>query len=171
MIRTPISNLTEALAYKLDELYDAEQKLKLTLQHCIDQVSSPVLKMELSKYSESCDDKRLKLDRVYSYLMKEPGKHPDKVVDAMVKNIRQTLKATIFGEMKDILLIACLKNINYYKMAGYETALVFSWELELDTASTLLEEVLGWEKQTHGNLSQIAVLDVNTKAAEFNNKT
>ncbi|MBL6446644.1 DUF892 family protein [Fulvivirga sp. 29W222] len=169
-MNTAITNLTEALAYKLDELYNAEKKLKIAIQLCIEQANSPVLKKELEEYAESCSYKQLKLDRVYSYLMKEPGSSKDKVIDALINNLKQVLKATIHGEMKDVMLISCLKSINFYKMAGYETALVFSWELELDTASTLLEEVLGWEKQTHSNLSQIAVIDVNTKAEEYNNK-
>ncbi|UII34662.1 DUF892 family protein [Fulvivirga ulvae] len=165
-----ITNLTEALAYKLNELYSAEKKLQSAMLQCTEQVSSPALKSELLKYRESSGDKLLKLNRTYSYLMKEPGRCTDKVIDALINSMKQVLKATIPGEMKDILLVSCLKNINYYKMAGYETALVFSWELELDTASALLEEVLNWEKQTHADLSQIAVLDVNIKAEEYNNK-
>ncbi|GAA0892898.1 hypothetical protein GCM10009122_25770 [Fulvivirga kasyanovii] len=170
-MNTTIKNLTEAMAYKLDELYDIEKRLKSAIQQCVEQVSSPILKEEILKYAESCEDKCLKLDRVYSYLMKEPGKGKDKVIDALVNSAKRVSKVAISDEMKDIMLISCLKNINFYKMAGYETALMFSWELELDTASTLLEEVLGWEKQTHANLSKIAVLDVNTKAAEYNNQT
>lgn len=165
-----ISNLTDALAYKLNELYDAEQKLSSAINTCIDQISSPLLKQELNSYAESSKDKILKLDRVYSYLMKEPAKDKDNVVGTLISSFRKILKISISNEMRDIMLISCLRTINYYKIAGYETALIFSWELELETASTLLEEVLRWEKNSHDNFSKIAVHDVNIKAAEYNIK-
>lgn len=166
-MKPTISNLTDALAYQLNELYDAEQKLKQAVKTCSQHVSSPALKSELIKYGDSCGDKRIKLERVFNYLMKEPAKSTSKTMDTLIGHTREMLTSSISGAMKDVLLIACLHTINHFKMAGYGTSLTFARELELETATDLLEQVLTWEKETDKRLSKIALHDVNVKAPEF----
>ncbi|ELR70140.1 Hypothetical protein C900_03825 [Fulvivirga imtechensis AK7] len=162
-----ISNLTEALAYQLNELYDAEKKLREAIPGCLDKVKSTSLKNELRQYGESCRDKLVKLERVYNYLMKEPADNKSKIIDKLIENTKGMLASAMANEMKDVMLTACLHTINHYKIAGYSTALVFAEQLELDNAVDLLAEVLAWEKKTNSSLLDVAVYDVNTKASEY----
>lgn len=162
-----ISNLTEALAYQLNDLYDAEKKLQEAIPSCLDKVKSPSLKQELKQYGESCRDKLAKLERVYNYLMKEPGDNRSKVMDKLIENTKGMLASSMTNEMKDVMLTACLHTINHYKIAGYSTALIFAEQLELDKAVDLLSEILGWEREKHSGLLNVAVYDVNTKASEY----
>lgn len=162
-MKVKISNLGEALAFRLDELLDAEKQLKEAIPGCIDKVSSGSLKKELKTYKDNCLSKIQKLERVYNYLLKSPGKSKTKVIDRLIENTKDMLNSPLTGEMKDVLMISCLQTINHYKIAGYKTALTFASELELETAAELIGQVLHWEMETEKNLSSIAVNEVNTK--------
>lgn len=162
-MKVNVSTLAQALAFRLDELLEAEIQLKDAIPHCIAKVSSDSLKLELKAYAESCSDKKQKLDQVYNHLMTEPKESKSKVIDRLIKNTQDMLKSSLTDEMRDVLLISCLQTINHYKIAGYKTALTFACELELETAADLLEQALHLEQGTEHRLSSIAINEVNSK--------
>lgn len=152
-MKPTISNLREAQAWQLNELYFAEKRSMTALDNCLLHVSSASLKNELATYRERCNDKILKTERVFSYLMSEPGIASGKVINSLIAQMEEMLRLTVSKEMKDVMLISCLHTLNHYKIAGYSTALRFSEELELDTATDLLKEILNMEHQSSLNLA------------------
>lgn len=163
-MKVNISTLGDALAFRLDELLDAEKKLKASMLNCLDKVSSNPLKQELKAYEKSCVNKIQNLERVYNYIMKEPTESKSKVIDRLIENTKDILKSPLSNEIRDVLLISCIQTINHFKIAGYKTAVTFARELELETGADLLELILHWEMETEKNLSSIAVNEVNAKA-------
>ncbi len=150
-----LSNLNEVLAFHLEGLYDAEKKLQHAIPACIEGVELNVLKDAINKYGEQAAEKRTKLKRIFGYLLVEPFKRKNTVIDTMLKDTHQMLEYAASDTLRHAVLLACFQSINHYKMAGYNSALAFAIVLNLDTVSDLLHEILEWEKETITVLAKI----------------
>jgi ferritin-like metal-binding protein YciE len=160
-----ISTLHEALVHQVDELYDAEKQLEHAISACADKAALPALREEMKYYGASCTDKIAKLQRVYSYLMKEPSIPKNKVIDRLIGNTKEMLKAGHTPEVRDVLLISCIQTINHYKLAGYRAALASARHLDLDNAADLINEILTWERETDHRLNTLSIQEANRIAA------
>lgn len=156
-----ISSLNDALAYLIDGLYFTEKKLKEEFPSCCCKISSTKVKGSIERYLESTGDKILKLERVFNYLMKEPISRRNQVINLLVEETSKLKDLTSSAQLADILTIGCVQNINAYKIAGYRSAYLFAVELELDTASDLLQQILEWEIDMYKTLSDLAVEEFN----------
>jgi ferritin-like metal-binding protein YciE len=164
-MKTSLSNLNEALAFQLKGLYDAEKKLQKAIPPCSKNIASPLLKETIDKYYESSGDKIIKLERAFNYLMTEPTGRKNEVMEKMIEDTHHVLKYAATEQMRDVVLISCIQNINHYKISGYRTALAFAIELELTTVSDLLHEILEWENQAARSLANLAVNEINQKVS------
>ena len=160
-MKTKINSLNDALAFLLQELYYTETKLKEEFPPCCSEITSRKIRSEIENYTGSADNKMLKLERVFNYLMKEPISRKNDVVNALLNETHQVLSATTSTHLRDILSIGCLQNINAYKIAGYRSAYMFAVEMELDTATDLLQQILEWEIDSSKSLSALAIEEFN----------
>ena len=124
------------------------------------------LRNEMKSYADSAENKLLKLERIFNYLMEEPTGRDSVIMDKMLKDTHHMLAYASTDKIRDVLIISCIQNINHFKIACYGTAQSLAIELGLTTVTDLLHEILSWEKQTDMNLSKIAIQEVNVKAAE-----
>lgn len=160
-MKTKIKSLNEALAFLLEGLYYAETKLADEFPACCGKINSPRLQGVVSNYSGSAQNKLLKLDRVFNYLMKDPERRVNKVVDELIIETRLILASTTSENFKDLLTIGCIQNINAYKIANYRSAYLMAVKLELDTAADLLQEVLEWEAGTFRRLTHLSIEELS----------
>jgi ferritin-like metal-binding protein YciE len=164
-MKPKVNNLNDALAYQLEGMYYVEKKLQKTLPDCINHATSRALKSQIKKYLDSARDKRVKLKRIFSYLLTGPFDCKNKVIEKLMEEESKILKYTNNSELKDALLIGNLQAINHYKISVYGTAKAFALILELQKVVDLLQEVLDWEKEANQALTKIAIKEVNEKAA------
>lgn len=160
-MKTRIKSSSDALAFLLQGLYFTETTLKETFPSCCSQVSSKRIKAEINEYTGSAENKLLKLERVFNYLMTEPMTRKNDTIRDLVAETREMLAATTSEHLKDVLTIGCVQNINAYKIANYRSAYLFAVELELDTATDQLQQILEWELATSKTLSQLAIEEFN----------
>jgi len=164
-MKPKVNNLNDALAYQLEGMYYVEKKLQKALPDCINHATSRALKGQIKKYLDSAHDKRVKLKRIFSYLLTGPFDSKNKVIEKLMAEESKILKYTNNSELKDALLIGNLQSINHYKISVYGTAKAFALILELQKVVDLLQEVLDWEKEANQALTKIALKEVNEKAA------
>jgi len=126
------------------------------------------LKEEIIKYAEISDLKVIKLERVFNYMLAEPGGRKCRVAEELINDTHKMIKNTQSENVRDALLIACIQNMVHYKIAGYGTAVAFARKLDLDTGIEILEEILKWEKSADLSLTKIALGEVNDKAVKEN---
>jgi ferritin-like metal-binding protein YciE len=157
-------NLKEALIYQLKGLYDAEKKLQKKVLECTNKVTSATLKDEIKKYVNGTNTNIAKLERVFSDLSEDPTTRDNMIIDKMLEDLQHMLKYAASDQLRDVLIISCIQNINHFKISGYGTACALALELELETISGTLHQMLSWEKQTDRILSKIAMEEVNAKA-------
>ncbi|HLT81576.1 MAG TPA: DUF892 family protein [Cyclobacteriaceae bacterium] len=145
--RVSLTNLTDALIFLLKGLYDAERKLQKAIPPCADGIQAEPVKRVVDNYYESSGNKILKLERVFNYLMTEPHGRSHDVMEKMIAHTNQILRYAANDRMRDVILLTCIQNINYYKIAAYRNALLFSVEIGLDNVSDLLTDILEWETE------------------------
>ncbi|HOX84247.1 MAG TPA: DUF892 family protein [Chryseolinea sp.] len=156
-----IHNLQDALAFQLQGLLSIEKEIDHVLKTCSQYTGSPKIKKAIHEYVASASDKVLKIDRVFNYLMEEPIYRKNEIFNKMVDETHQLLSCTASVHLKDIMLITCIQTINAKKIASYKTAYIFAAELEMDTASELLQQILEWELETEKVLASLAVEEFN----------
>jgi ferritin-like metal-binding protein YciE len=156
-----IKTLQDALTYQLQGLFYAETQVREEFSRWSRNITSRPVKSELQRYIESIDDKLLKLERIFNYLMQERLIRKNAVVDRLLEETRHMLDYAAPGHLKDILMISCIQNINAYKISSYKTAYLFSIELELDTASDMLQQIIEWELQTSTELNALSIQEFN----------
>lgn len=160
-MKTKINSLNDALAFLLQGLYFAETKLKEEFPSCCSEISSPRIRNEINNYTRNADDKMLKLDRVFNYLMVEPITRTNEVVNKLMSETQQMLGSTTSSHLKNVLSIGCIQNINAYKIASYRSAYMIAVELELDTPADLLQQILEWEIETSKELAALSIEEFN----------
>jgi ferritin-like metal-binding protein YciE len=144
-MKVSLSNLTDALVFLLRGLYDAERKLQKAIPPCSTGIRTESVRRVVDHYYDSAGNKILKLERVFNYLMTEPHGRSHEVMEKMIDDTNHILRYATNDRMRDVILLTCIQNINYYKIAGYRNALLFSVELRLDNVSDLLTDILEWE--------------------------
>lgn len=141
----PLNTPYAALLCLLEKLYYAEIKIKEELAPCGLDVDSIAVKAEISKYTEIGSDKLQKLERVFHNLAYEPEYENVEVVDNLISETKRMMSLSDSPELKNILMIGCLQNINTYKISLYKTAHLLASELIVDTVSDILRQLLKWE--------------------------
>ena len=160
-MKAKFNTIQDALVYQLQGLLYAENKVRDQFNTCESEISSDQLKTELDKYTDQAGEKTLKLQRAFNYLMQDPQKQKNEVINKLIKETRHMLGYAIDIHLKDVLLVTCFQNINAYKTATYRTAYLFAVELGLDTVADLLQQILEWEVETGKTLNSLSIHEFN----------
>ncbi|MBA4055630.1 MAG: hypothetical protein C0490_13025 [Marivirga sp.] len=160
-MKTRINSLNDALAFVLQGLYFTEAKLKSEFPACCGEITSLRLRNEICNYATNSDNRILKLERVFNYLMKEPLTRTNKVVNELINETHLVIKSTTSSHLKNILTIGCIQSINAYKIANYKSACMMVIEMELDTATDLLQQILEWEIDTSKVFAELSIEEFN----------
>jgi ferritin-like metal-binding protein YciE len=161
-MKKEITKLEDVLALELQNLYNGELSLKEKLEKIIPDTDHGPLQEILKKYAESSTNKRLKLDRMFSYLMVVPVSHSNVIMNKLVDEAIQRTKHSLSDKIKALVLISGLQKINCFKMTAYRTALMYALEVELDTVADLLHEIIEWERKTDKSLAELYLKEFNT---------
>lgn len=160
-MKTNIKSLNDALSFLLQGLYSAEKALVEEFASCCSQVSSPKIKREIQVYTSSCSGKMLKIERIFNYLLKDTLSRQNDVITAMMNETHSMLNATSNSHLRDVMSVACVQNINAYKISSYRSAYLIAVELELDTVTDLIQQILEWELETRKSLSALSIEEFN----------
>jgi len=160
-MKKAITKLEDALALELQSLYDGEMSLKEKIEEANRDTDCIELKEILKKYAESSDHKRLKLDRMFSYLMVEPSSQGSTIIGKLLDETVQRAKHTLSDKIKTPILISGFQQVNHFKIASYKTALQYALEVDLDTVADLLQQVIEWERKTEKALADLCVKEFN----------
>lgn len=118
----------------------------------------------MTKYAESSDHKRLKLDRMFSYLMDEPSTKTNTVMSKLFEDTLLRVKHSISDKISSLALISGFQLVNQYKITAYKTAFMYSLELGLDAVSDLLHQIIEWERKTERALAELSNKEFCTSA-------
>jgi ferritin-like metal-binding protein YciE len=156
-----IESIQDALCYQLQGLLYTERKVREEFFECGNEVTSVEARNEIEKYIATTDNKLLKLERIFNYLMHEPDARENEVINKLIDETHHMIAYTNSPHLRDVLVLECIQNINAYKIATYKSAYLFAIELELDTAEELLQQILEWEIEAAKTFDLVSVHEFN----------
>ena len=160
----PITTLHNLLDYDASKFTSAEIHLRYSLPEWIHQTDSLMLKTVLQKYLQFIDHHIQKMEIFFEQEDINALSINNRIMQAFIDETNEKLSACTDPEIKDACLLACIQNINHYKISTYGTAAAFANALEMEKHAELFFEAEGNEKQIDNRLSQMAEFEINKKA-------
>jgi len=159
-----LPTLLSLLDYDAGKFTSAEAQLQNRLPRWIEGTASFQLKGVLEKYLETVQEHIKKLDifcaeENFTYISLL-----NRVMHAFIEETDEKLTLCTDADVKDACLLACVQNINHYKISTYGTAAAFAKDLAMSDAVTIFRDLEVDEKQIDHRLSQLAEHEVNSKA-------
>ena len=155
-----ICTLNDALALQLSSMLDAEYILLAEVNRLTPYTQYRPLEKAVRLYSEQSADKINKIERIFNYLMTEPVRTPNIVVGRMAEETLNVMKHCTSARLRDVMLTSAFQTINQYKFAVYHSAQVIALELEVETVSDLLTEIVEWERDSAKNFNELALDEI-----------
>ena len=110
-MKKTINTIEEALILDLESMYCAESHLANKLEKVLKVISSEPLRDLLASYLESSENRKLKIDRVFSYLNHEPKACATSVIHEMIEDIFKHISFASDPKVQDLLITKCLQRI------------------------------------------------------------
>ena len=149
----------------LKDIYYAEKQIVKTLPKMAKAASSPELKAGFEKHLAETEGHVDRLEQIFELLGKPArGKTCDAILGIIEegKSIMEDFKGT---PALDAGLVSAAQAVEHYEIARYGTLRTWAQQLGLKDAVTLLDATLQEEVATDRTLSELAMADVNRKAA------
>jgi len=149
----------------LKDIYYAEKQIVKALPKMAKAATSPQLKAGFEQHLEETEGHIERLEQVFELLGKPArGKTCDAILGILEegKSIMDEYKGTV---ALDAGLVSSAQAVEHYEIARYGTLKTWAQQLGMKEAVSLLDATLKEEEATDKKLSQVAVGDVNRKAA------
>jgi ferritin-like metal-binding protein YciE len=149
----------------LKDIYYAERQIVKTLPRMAKAATSPQLKAGFEQHAEETQGHIDRLEQVFELIGKPArGKTCDAILGIIEegKSIMDEFKGTV---ALDAGLVSAAQAVEHYEMARYGTLKTWAAQLGYKDAVALLDATLKEEEATDKKLSQLAVGEVNRKAA------
>lgn len=161
------SDFHELFIDGLQDIYWAESHLVKALPKMIKGASSSTLKAGIEKHLKETETHVQRLEQIFTSLG-EPAKA--KVCEAMkglLKEAEEIMDETknMDAAVIDAAIIFAGQKIEHYEIATYGGLAAMSTHLEDKRVNAMLSQTLEEEKKADALLSQVAVNEVNPKAA------
>ena len=149
----------------LKDIYYAERQIVKTLPKMAKAANSAELKAGFEKHLAETEGQVERLEQIFELLDKPArGKTCDAILGIIEegKSIMDEFKGTA---ALDAGLVSAAQAVEHYEIARYGTLKTWAQQLGLDEAAKLLDATLQEEVATDKKLSQVAMANVNLKAA------
>lgn len=159
------SKLADIFLTTLKEVYNGEKQIVKALPKMAGRAESPQLSEALGRHLEETKGQAARLERVFQLLGKPARGEACGAINALIEQGEALMENAGNGPVCDAGMIGVSQAIEHYEIARYGALVAWSRQLGLMEATKLLEETLVQEKQADATLSDIALQEVNRKAA------
>jgi ferritin-like metal-binding protein YciE len=149
----------------LKDMYHGEKQIVKALPKMAKHAESPQLKAALGHHLEETKGQVARLERVFHLLDKPPRGETCEAIKGLIEEGEEMMEKADNGAVCDAAMIGVGQAIEHYEMARYGTLVAWARQLGMMEASSLLEETLKQEKNADAKLNDIALHEVNRKAA------
>ncbi|HEY7550162.1 MAG TPA: ferritin-like domain-containing protein [Hyphomicrobiaceae bacterium] len=159
------STLEDIFLMTLKDIYHGEKQIVKALPKMAKHAESPHLKEALGHHLEETKGQVARLERVFQLLDKPPRGETCEAIKGLIEEGEEVMEKADNGPVCDAGMIGVSQAIEHYEMARYGTLVAWARQLNLMEATSLLEETLRQEKKADATLNDIALHEVNRKAA------
>ncbi|HEX6848377.1 MAG TPA: DUF892 family protein [Chitinophagaceae bacterium] len=160
----PIATLRELLDYNAQKFTAAEIELRNNLPGWIDQVSSQKLKSALELYYKLVQEHVHKFEKFFEAENINSLSTTNKIMLALIAETEEKLTRCANQDVKDACVLACIQEINHFKISLYGTAAAFARELEMEEFARRFHEAEADEKEIDQKLNELAKRGINSDA-------
>lgn len=159
-----IVTLSDLLMLETSRIMEGEKHLVESLPLWIKQVSSSKLRNILNKYLEYIKHHEQEMVNYFAHRSAMPATGRNRVMRALIEEADEKLGFCADHEVYDACLLACVQEINHYKISVYGTVTAFFNALGQSDPAALFHRAEKDEKRIDEQLSFQADLDINELA-------
>jgi ferritin-like metal-binding protein YciE len=150
-----MKSLNELFLEQLADVYDAEKQIIKALPKMADAASSAELQSAFHEHLDQTQQHVERLEEVFEIVGKPAKGKKCEAMEGLIAEAKDLMEEAD-TDVKDAALIAAAQKVEHYEIASYGCLRTLSDLLELDQASTLLQETLDEEKETDETLTDLA---------------
>lgn len=160
-----IQNLDDLFVHQLQDIFYAEQQIVKTLPTMIEKATSPSLKQGLSNHLHETERHVERLKQVFEMHDAKAKAVDCPAIDGIIKEAKDVVAEAAGNEVRDAALTAAAQAVEHYEITRYGTLIAWAKMLGRDDCAAVLEETLKEEKAADRKLTQLAVDQINLRAA------
>lgn len=159
-----VVSLRDLLMLETSRIMEGEKHLLQTLPTWLQQVSSPKLRKILNQYLEYIKHHEQEMVNYFMHQSIVPSTGRNRVMRALIEEADEKLGYCADPEVYDACLLACVQEINHYKISVYGTVTAFFNALGQSDSAAIFHKAEKDEKRIDEQLSFQADLDINELA-------
>jgi ferritin-like metal-binding protein YciE len=161
----PTTKLEDLFLMTLKDIYHGEKQIMKALPKMAKHAESSELSRALEHHLEETEGQVERLERIFALMDKPARGETCEAIQGLIEEGEEVMGKARSGAVCDAGMIAAGQAIEHYEMARYGTLVAWATELGMTEAARLLEQTLDQEKNADKKLSEIALGQVNRKAA------
>lgn len=151
-MKTTISSLNHVLTFQLEGMYEIVRNLQKEMPIVLKHAVEPDTKELLRAYAENLSEQRLKLKRIFSYLLNGPyGRKSGPIAHTIVPSYELS-ETNAVSSLRDVLIVTSMQAAIQFMIASYTDARYIAMRVEMDNVVRLLDEILDEEESFLQNL-------------------
>lgn len=163
---TAIKDLNGLFVHTLRDIFYAEKQILKALPKMSKKAGASMLKKAFEAHLAETEDQVGKLEQVFELLGEKARGVKCEAIEGIIEEAKGHMEDVEDQETLDAALIAGAQAVEHYEITRYGTLIAWSQTLGLDSKVTrLLSDILKQEEATDKKLSELAMQDVNRKAA------
>ena len=160
-----VKTMQDLFLHTLQDIYHAEKQLLRIMPKMAKSAGSPELKQAMENHREETQGQVERLEQVFEMLDKKARGKPCEAMQGLVEEAKEAMEEIEDKEVLDAGLISSAQAVEHYEISRYGTLVAWANQLGMKDAAKLLEQTLQEEKKTDQLLNQLALQQVNKKAA------
>lgn len=159
------TKLEDMFLMTLKDIYHGEKQILKALPKMAKHAESEQLKSALQHHLEETKGQVERIENVFKILGKPARGETCEAIKGLIEEGEEVMEKADSGAVCDAGMIAAGQAIEHYEMARYGTLVAWARQLGMMEACELLEKTLEQEKKADAKLNEIALEEVNRKAA------
>ena len=160
-----IATMDDLFVHTLQDIYYAEQQIVKSLPKMIDKATDSKLKQGFTDHLSETKNHVKRLEEVFQ-MQGVAAKGIDcPAIDGIIKEANEVASEAANKEVMDAALIAAAQAVEHYEMTRYGSLIAWAKQLGRNDCASVLAKTLEEEKEADRKLNEIALGNVNRKAA------
>jgi ferritin-like metal-binding protein YciE len=160
-----IQTFDDLFVHQLQDVYYAEQQITKALPKMIEKATDPALKQGFETHLRETEVQIDRLERIFESLGLAVKGATCPAIDGIIKEANEVAGEIADREVLDAALVAAGQAVEHYEISRYGTLIAWAKLLGHGDAVGPLQQTLAEEKATDDKLSQIAIDQINRRAA------
>jgi ferritin-like metal-binding protein YciE len=163
--RKSANPLEDLFTETLKDIFFAEKQILRALPKMAREASSPELKQAFEKHREETEEQVERLIKIFEGMGRPARGKTCEAILGIIDEAKEVMEEFKGADALDAGLASSAQTVEHYEIARYGTLKTWARQLGMDEAAKLLDATLQEEIRTDKLLSDLAMRNVNKKAA------